>query len=483
MKNPFRSRSDRSDLDLDFGIPQLDDDEFDYEFDFDAPDARGPDARVDADPGPGPDPDLDLDLDPDLDNDLASDEVDPREVVRRLPPPSHRGAGDDDVSADVFLGEMEQWRSEATAEQQTAWGYLGLLTLIFGALVIFGYGCSEQRGDPATDPGMVALGDPVHLVFRVDGDVIALEGTVPDAAAQGQLVSRANAVYGSENVIDELVVDETTSFESGTLRMVGSAAFGDDRPQILQETVSTDFALANRGFEVGFVDDVLSPVSAQVNVADGMVTLTGTVPDEQSVIDFTAAAAEVWGADSVDGSALIVGPTTWSDSVVRLTGSALSNDERIGTFVTLIPQRLGNTVFVDTAALDVVDVTQRLDAVQLAINDLLVATPIQFAPLSADIEPASDSTLIEVANLLAQLPSVPFEVVGHTDSVGDDQENLLLSQDRAQAVVDRLTELGIAPELMSSRGEGESKPIADNDTDEGKAANRRIELVLIGTSG
>jgi outer membrane protein OmpA-like peptidoglycan-associated protein len=56
----------------------------------------------------------------------------------------------------------------------------------------------------------------------------------------------------------------------------------------------------------------------------------------------------------------------------------------------------------------------------------------------------------------------------------------VLSEQRAQAVVDRLVELGIAADRLSARGEGEAQPIADNDTDEGRADNRRIEFVIAG---
>ena len=454
MKIPtFRSRS---------GPPPLPDPE---NPEFDGPDELDPDVLDQLD---GPDDELEQ----------------PDEVVPVRPPPMHRA--DEDVSADAFLDEMEQWRSEATAEQRTAWVYLGLLVVVFAGLVIFGYVLSDQRqtGEVASESAMMTGEvEPAHLVFRVDGDIITLEGTVPDEAAKGQLVSRAQAEYGVENVIDELVVSPETTLEAGTIRVVGSATFGDGRAEALQEVVVADFGLADRGFEVGFVDTVLAPVNAQVEVVDGRVALSGTLPDEQSVTDLTGLAAEVWGAPNVNASGLSVGETTWTDGLIRLTGSALSNDLRIDSFTGAVPDRLGALITVDTAGLTVTDISQQLGTVQTAIDELVAASPIQFAPLSADIAPGSDQTLIEVANLVTQLPTVPFEVVGHTDSVGDDQENLLLSQDRAQAVVDRLVELGVPAERMTSRGEGETKPIADNDTDEGKAANRRIEFVLIGTSG
>ncbi|MGI9613988.1 MAG: OmpA family protein, partial [Acidimicrobiales bacterium] len=92
------------------------------------------------------------------------------------------------------------------------------------------------------------------------------------------------------------------------------------------------------------------------------------------------------------------------------------------------------------------------------------------------------AVLADIAESLNRVPDVPFEVVGHTDDVGEEQDNLLLSEQRAEAVVERLAELGVDPGRMTARGEGETNPIADNNTDEGKAANRRIEFILVGTS-
>ena len=84
------------------------------------------------------------------------------------------------------------------------------------------------------------------------------------------------------------------------------------------------------------------------------------------------------------------------------------------------------------------------------------------------------------AAALRLLPETTLVVTGHTDDVGDEGTNLALSQARAQVVVDVLTEGGIAPERLEARGAGESQPIADNATPEGRDANRRIEAVLEG---
>lgn len=72
------------------------------------------------------------------------------------------------------------------------------------------------------------------------------------------------------------------------------------------------------------------------------------------------------------------------------------------------------------------------------------------------------------------------EIGGHTDNVGDDSSNQVLSDNRAKAVRDWLIENGIAADRLTHKGYGETEPIASNDTEEGRAQNRRTELKIIG---
>ncbi len=424
-----------------------------------------------------------------------------RRLGRRLPPPEHQELPTDDdmadddgtpvpggvaaVAADEFAEEMERLRSEASAEQRTAWAYLGVLTGLFSLLVVFGYGCSDQgESDVATGEAveMAETGQPSQLVFRVEGDIITVQGTVPNDASRTQLLTIAQNAYGAANVIDEITVDPGFSFDAGTIRTVGSAKFDDDRAQALHDMISADFGLADRGFEVGFVETVLTPVNAQLEIDEDVVVVSGTLPDQQSVDDLVALTNQVWGPSNVDATRLMIGETTWTDGRIRLTGRTVSTDLRIEDFSNGVPDLLGQLVVVDTAGLVVDDITLLLADINNQIITLLAANPILFEPLSADIDPASDTVLTQLAELLSQVPTTDFEVVGHTDDIGDDQENLLLSQERAQAVVDRLIELGVGAERMTSRGEGEAQPIADNDTDDGRAANRRIEFVFVGVN-
>jgi len=83
----------------------------------------------------------------------------------------------------------------------------------------------------------------------------------------------------------------------------------------------------------------------------------------------------------------------------------------------------------------------------------------------------------EVAKLMKEHPEINFSVEGHTDSDGDTQFNMTLSEQRAKTVVDELIAQGIDGERMVSKGFGEDVPLTDNGTPEGKANNRRVEFV------
>lgn len=114
------------------------------------------------------------------------------------------------------------------------------------------------------------------------------------------------------------------------------------------------------------------------------------------------------------------------------------------------------------------------------IAALLETDKITFDPGSDDISESSASLVDALAELIKQCPGTPIEVAGHTDSQGTSRNNLTLSEDRAKAVLVALRQRGVDVATMKAVGYGEDKPIADNDTEEGREANRRIEFTLIG---
>ena len=87
--------------------------------------------------------------------------------------------------------------------------------------------------------------------------------------------------------------------------------------------------------------------------------------------------------------------------------------------------------------------------------------------------------LDKVVDFLKQNPSVEIEIAGHTDSKGADTYNQSLSQGRSQSVVDHLVSEGIDVSRLTAHGYGESKPLESNDTEEGRANNRRVEFTVL----
>ncbi len=95
----------------------------------------------------------------------------------------------------------------------------------------------------------------------------------------------------------------------------------------------------------------------------------------------------------------------------------------------------------------------------------------------ATLQPESMGSLNQIFSLLKKDPSLKFEIDGHTDNSGNAAHNLALSQQRADAVKAQLTSMGLDASRLTTKGFGDTKPISDNNTSEGKANNRRVEFV------
>ena len=97
----------------------------------------------------------------------------------------------------------------------------------------------------------------------------------------------------------------------------------------------------------------------------------------------------------------------------------------------------------------------------------------------AIIEPSSYTELDELVKYMELKPNIKIEVGGHTDDEGSESGNLILSENRANAVRDYLMSKGIDGNRIKAKGYGESNPIGDNDTEAGRALNRRTEIRII----
>lgn len=121
-----------------------------------------------------------------------------------------------------------------------------------------------------------------------------------------------------------------------------------------------------------------------------------------------------------------------------------------------------------------VEISEQKDGA-LKVN---VPGSVSFATGSSSIEPALHPTLDKIAGTLQEYPATTIAVVGHTDSMGDPQYNMTLSERRASAVASYLVQQGVNPGRITVQPRGESTPIADNATEAGRAQNRRVEMLI-----
>jgi OmpA-OmpF porin, OOP family len=122
---------------------------------------------------------------------------------------------------------------------------------------------------------------------------------------------------------------------------------------------------------------------------------------------------------------------------------------------------------------DAAELQKGLEATgHIAVYDILFDTG------KSEVKPESDAALKEISKLMAQNPPLKLHVVGHTDNVGDLALNMKLSQARAAAIVSALTtKYAVAANRLTAYGAGPYAPVFSNKTEEGKAKNRRVELV------
>ena len=168
---------------------------------------------------------------------------------------------------------------------------------------------------------------------------------------------------------------------------------------------------------------------------------------------------------------------------LAVTGNT-GNPEASNEIAALLSGRLGEGADFD------IDVTyqEKLDPVlglptpdecEAQIGEVLKGGKINFEPGSATIDASALSIMDQIAEILKTCGDIPLEIQGHTDSQGRESMNLALSQSRAESVLNELRARRVLTGSFSARGYGEATPIADNKTEEGREANRRIEFRLI----
>lgn len=256
-------------------------------------------------------------------------------------------------------------------------------------------------------------------------------------------------------------------------------------------TVSADATTAQTPQSFGFAS------------ADGKVTVNGQVATEAEKTRLWDALVANFGAGNVDGDIVVnanTAPAGWLDKLIALLPDLKANGLKFDLD--------GDTLKIDTSALSEADrfalsqkfrnafsgfnITGMWDQAMAALaglqagysaDDLVKALNlmnIYFDTGSAAITKDSSETLQAAAKAIQGAPAgIRIEAGGHTDNTGDAAANMVLSQQRADAVVARLEELGVAADVLTAKGYGQADPIADNSTEEGRAKNRRMAFTVL----
>lgn len=313
---------------------------------------------------------------------------------------------------------------------------------------------SEDDHEPtdAADPAEAAA-------TRVDDeqDEDSPEATDPTTTP----VAETEPEPDSENPED--AVDTTPPAAS-----VFDAIDGDERLSVLTDLLRDD------GLDAVLVGDGPFTVFAPTNDAVSEAAASDAVV---SVLEQSR--AEVLGYHVVVGSYTLddlidIARSARSAELPSLAGEPLSftldgDDVLIDGKAIIGPGALG----ADNGIVHIVD--DVLVPPVAALNTLVDLEPILFSSGSAEIRPASFATLDRLVEVLGST-STPVVIEGHTDSSGDPLLNRTLSQDRARAVLNYLVANGVAERRLSAIGFGSGEPVADNDTEQGRALNRRIEF-------
>lgn len=237
------------------------------------------------------------------------------------------------------------------------------------------------------------------------------------------------------------------------------------------------------------------------------IVLAGQVPDTAARIAVETEARALFGADAVQSALAVTGaspPQGWQMAALRMLGYLEElpegEGELAGHRATLrgrVPEppmarKLHDRMAADLSGYEVgtafiVDLPAAMASIPLPpprcaaeLNRVNRAPAIDFAPGSAVITAGSDAALDRLADIFVRCAGSPIEIGGHTDSQGPEELNLRLSQARAESVVRALAERGVPADRMVARGYGEEVPIASNQTDAGRARNRRIEFEPAG---
>ncbi|MBG0795416.1 OmpA family protein [Methylocystis sp. H62] len=354
--------------------------------------------------------------------------------------------------------------------------------------------------------------------------VISLSGHLPSDDLRKQVVAMAAAAGAGAAVSDAIqlgagapagdfagalafAVGELGKLSQGKVAVSDGRIIieGQGRQNILGETIRADAkARLPSGFEIARLDVMAGPMTPYVfgaQRAGGDVTLTGYAPDEAvrnrlvetarrnffdaKVVDrlVIAKGAPQNFAEATDHSLAALarldeGKLAISDLNISLAGVARHQSARAeiaASFADTLPQSFRGEAQLSTRIVGSPLVASQCGA---ALSELLAKSPIVFVSDDSAIAAESAPVIDAIAATALRCPGATLEVAAHTDSLGIAEVNVGRSKRRAQAVVDRLAKAGLDPLRISAVGYGGERPIASNDSDENRARNRRVEIVV-----
>ncbi len=378
-------------------------------------------------------------------------------------------------------------------------------------------------------PGVRLVDDQTRLapeakpfVWNASRDVVrvTLSGSAPLPAVKGRLMDAARKDLGGVEVADEmgLARGAPPRFEAAALLLLNQIGkLKDGKITISDNTVHLSgmarelggreaIAAALKNLPDGFsaANEIQAPpyiFQANKDPVAATVTFTGYVPDNiVHAAIATAASRKFFAEKVVDNLKSSVGaPASFGASVVAALG-ALS---RLSTGTLVVSDRevkLSGDALYDGAVAEIraglgkdfpktwqykPEITVKpaagpVDATvcQQLFSDLLSKGKIHFEAKRANIDADSAGLLDHLIETALRCPNTNIEVAGHTDSDGEDSFNQALSEKRAQAVIDYLVKAGLPANRFTASGYGSTQPVAGNDTDDGKAKNRRIEFLV-----
>lgn len=235
----------------------------------------------------------------------------------------------------------------------------------------------------------------------------------------------------------------------------------------------TDVDASVNGDQIVLSGQVLSEANRQAIVESANFSFgAANVTDNLTVADL---APEIDGVDGRVGSlAGLIGQLNGNllDGRASLVGSDLSLSGRTPSAAAL------DTLTGSVSGLSNVNGTADLTVDAATVVRNIDLDGVEFESGTANLTGESQAILDEAAATLQEFTDINVEVAGHTDSQGDDASNQTLSQARAESVVAYLVDAGVSASQLTPTGYGESQPIADNDTADGRQTNRRVELVV-----